>query len=92
MVKSGIIGVLVFLVVFVRIVHLDGRSDKDSEPKGEKQERKLKQEKICLLVLGEVDTTLLEKLSTGLEKIFGKKVKVSQIPLNLEFAYNPERK
>ena len=50
-----------------------------------------KPEKICVLAIENVDAAFLEKLSTNLEKIFGQKVKVSQTPLNLEFAYNPER-
>ncbi|MCK4428160.1 MAG: archaemetzincin family Zn-dependent metalloprotease [candidate division Zixibacteria bacterium] len=51
-----------------------------------------KQEKICVLAINEVDTAFLEKLSVGLEKIFEQKVEISQSPLDLKFAYNPERK
>ncbi|MFQ6002599.1 MAG: archaemetzincin family Zn-dependent metalloprotease [Candidatus Zixiibacteriota bacterium] len=47
--------------------------------------------KICVLGISKFDSTFLEKLSTDLEKILEQKVEVSQSPLDLEFAYNPER-
>jgi archaemetzincin len=84
MIKSRVIGILVFLAIF-------GCSANRSPHEGEKQEMKPKPEKICVLAIGNADATFLEKLSTGLEKIFGQEVKVSQIPLNLEFAYNLAR-
>ena len=83
--KSGIVGVLVSLVIL-------GCSANISQLKGEKQEVLPKQEKICVLAISKLDSTLLEKLSADLEKIFGQQVEVVQSPLNLEFAYNPERK
>jgi len=83
--KSVIFRALIFLVIL-------GCSTNEFQYKGEKQEARSKQEKICLLAINKVDSTLLEKLSTDLEKIFGQKIKVSQISLDLEFAYNPERK
>ena len=83
--KSGIVGVLVFLVIL-------GCSANRARYKGEKQRMDSKQEKICVLAINEVDTAFLEKLSVGLEKIFEQKVEISQSPLDLKFAYNPERK
>lgn len=90
--KSGTIGVLAILAIL-------GCSANRSQHAGEKQEVKSKsefgsrgQEKICLLAINGVDTTLLEELSTDLEKILEQKVKVSQAQWDLEFAYNPERK
>ena len=84
-VKSGLIGVLVFLVIF-------GCSAISSRHKDEKREIQPKPEKmICLLAINRVDNTLLERLSTNLEKIFGGKVQVSHAPLDLQFAYNVER-
>jgi archaemetzincin len=82
--KSVILGVVVFLIIL-------GCSTNEFQHEDEKQEVRLKQEKICLLAISKLDSTLLEKLSTDLEKIFGQKVEVSQNPLNLEFAYNLER-
>jgi archaemetzincin len=82
--KSQIIGILVFLVIF-------GCSADRSPHEGEKQGMNPPPEKICVWAIGNADTAFLEKLSTSLEKIFGQKVKVSQTSLNLEFAYNPER-
>jgi len=82
--KSGIVGVLVFLVIL-------GCSANRSQNKSEKQRMDSKQEKICVLAISKWDSTLLEKLGADLEEIFGEKVEVSQNPLNLEFAYNSER-
>jgi archaemetzincin len=82
--KSGIVGVVAFFVIL-------GCSASKSLYKSEKQEMDSKQEKICLLVISKLDSTLLEKLSTGLEKIFEQQVQVTQNSLDLEFAYNPER-
>jgi archaemetzincin len=82
--KLLVIGILVFLAIF-------GCSANRSPREGEKQEMNPKPEKICVLAIGNVDAAFLEKLSTHLERIFEQKVKVSQTPLNLEFAYNPER-
>jgi archaemetzincin len=83
--KSGIVGVLVFLVIL-------GCSANKSLHKSEKQEMDSNQERICVLAISKLDSTLLEKLSTDLKKIFEQKVEVVQSPLDLEFAYNPERK
>lgn len=83
--KSKIIAILTFFIIL-------GCSANRSQHKSEKQEMAEKSGKICLLAIGKVDRALLEKLSPDLEKIFGQKVKVSQTPLNFEFAYNPERK
>jgi archaemetzincin len=82
--KSGIVGLVAFFVTV-------GCSANKSLYKGGKQKMGSKQEKICVLAISEVDTTFLGKLSAGLERIFGQKVEVRQSPLNLEFAYNPER-
>jgi len=82
--KSGIVGLVAFFVIV-------GCSANKSLFKGEKQKMGSNQGRICVLAISEVDTTLLEKLSADLEKIFGQKVEVNQSPLNLEFAYNAER-
>jgi len=83
--KSGIFPAVIFLVIL-------GCSTNEFQHEGEKQETRSKQEKIHLLAIDKVDPTLLEKLRTNLEKIFVQKIKVSQTSLDLEFAYNPERK
>lgn len=83
--KSEIFCVMIFLVII-------GCSTNEFQHKSEKQETKSKQEKICILAINKVDPILLEKLRANLENIFGQKIKVSQISLDLEFAYNPERK
>jgi archaemetzincin len=83
--KSGIFLAMIFLVIL-------GCSTNEFQHKGKKQEVKSKQGEIYILGINKVDSTLLEKLSTDLEKIFGQKIRVNQIQLDLEFAYNPERK
>ncbi|MCJ7577586.1 MAG: archaemetzincin family Zn-dependent metalloprotease [candidate division Zixibacteria bacterium] len=83
--KPGIFCVTIFLVIL-------GCSTNEFQYKGEKQEVKSKQGEIYILGINKVDSTLLEKLRTNLEKIFGQKIKVSLISWDLEFAYNPERK
>lgn len=82
--KSEIVGVVTFFVIL-------GCSASKSLHKGEKQKMDSKQEKICLLAISKLDSTLLEKLSTDLEKTFEQQVEVTQTSLDLEFAYNPER-
>jgi hypothetical protein len=62
--RSSAIGIPVFLVIF-------GCSANRSPREGEKQEIKLKQEKICILAAENVDAPFWEKLSTDLEKTFG---------------------
>jgi archaemetzincin len=83
--KSGILSAMIFLVIL-------GCSTNEFQHKGKKQEVKSKQGEIYVLAINKVDSTLLEKLSTNLEKIFGQKIRVRQISLDLEFAYNSERK
>lgn len=83
--KPGIFCVTIFLVIL-------GCSTNEFQYKGEKQEVKSKQGEIYILGINKVDSTLLEKLRTNLEKIFGQKIRVSLISWDLEFAYNPERK
>ena len=85
MIKSAILGVVAFWVIL-------GCSANRSQQKGEKEEVTSKQGKICILAINKLDTVFLEKLRSDLEKIFGQRVEVLQNPLNLEFAYNPERK
>lgn len=76
---------MIFLVIL-------GCSTNEFQHKGKKQEVKSKQGEIYILAINKVDSTLLEKLRTNLEKIFGQKIRVRQISLDLEFAYNSERK
>jgi archaemetzincin len=92
MIKSEIVFVLVILAML-------GCSANGFQYTGEKQEVKSKselesrgEERIYLLGINGVDTTLLEKLRTGLERILEQKVEVSQTQWDLEFAYNRERK
>ncbi len=82
--KWGIVGVAAFLVIF-------GCSAKRSQQEGEKQQSASKPGKICILAISELDPILLEELRAGLEKTFGENVEVTKNPLDLEFAYNPER-
>jgi archaemetzincin len=83
--KSGIFCAMIFLVIL-------GCSTNEFQHKGKKQEVKSKQGEIYILAINKVDSILLEKLRTNLEKIFGQKIRVRQISLDLEFAYNSERK
>ncbi len=76
---------MIFLVIL-------GCSTNEFQHKGKKQEVKSKQGEIYILAINKVDSTLLEKLRANLEKIFGQKIRVRQISLDLEFAYNSERK
>jgi len=85
MMKSETVGLVAFFVIF-------GCSANKSLYKGEKQKMGSKQEKICVLAISGVDTTFLEKLNADLEKIFEQQVEVTQTSLDLEFAYDPERK
>jgi archaemetzincin len=83
--KSGIFCAMIFLVIL-------GCSTNEFQHKSEEQKAKSKQEKICILAINKVDPILLEKLKINLENTFGRKIKVSQISWDLEFAYDPERK
>jgi archaemetzincin len=83
--KSGIFCAMIFLVIL-------GCSTNEFQHEGKRQEVKSKQGEIYVLGINKVDSTLLEKLKTNLEKIFGQKIRVRQISLDLEFAYNSERK
>jgi len=76
---------MIFLVIL-------GCSTNEFQHEGKRQEVKSKQGEIYVLGINKVDSTLLEKLKTNLEKIFGQKIRVRQISLDLEFAYNSERK
>ena len=83
--KSGMVGILAFSAIL-------GCSGSEFQCNSEKQEVASKQEKICVLAIGKLDSTLLEKLTADLEKIFERKVELSQSALDLEFAYSPKRK
>ncbi len=85
MMKLRIVGALAFLVIL-------GCSANGSHYKGEKHKMDSKQGQICILAISELDSTLLEKLRDGLEKIFVQKVEVRQTPLDLEFAYHAKRR
>jgi archaemetzincin len=83
--KPEIFGVLLFSVII-------GCPAKGPQHKDQKREVSPKQEKICVVAISKLDSSLLKKLSIDLGKIFGQAVEVTESPLNLEFAYNPERK
>ena len=83
--KSGMVGILAFFAIL-------GCSGSEFQCNSEKQEVASKQEKICVLAIGKLDSTLLEELTADLEKIFERKVELSQSALDLEFAYSPKRK
>lgn len=90
--ESGIIGVLVILAILGCSAIRSQHASEKKEVKSKSEFESRGEEKICLLAINRVDTTLLEKLRIGLEKILEQKVKVSQTQWDLEFAYNPERK
>jgi archaemetzincin len=79
------IGIFTFLAIL-------GCSSNEFRHRSEKQEMAWKQEKICVLAIGKLDSTVLDKLAADLERTFERKVEITRIPLDLEFAYNPERK
>jgi archaemetzincin len=79
------VGIFAFLAIL-------GCSSNEFRHRSEKQKMAWKQEKICVLAIGKLDSTLLEKLAADLERTFERKAEISRIPLDLEFAYNPERK
>ena len=90
--KSEMVGVLIFLVIFGCSVNPSPNKDEKQEIKSRSEAGSRREEKICLLALNEIDSILLKKLSTDLEKIFGRRVEISKNLLDLEFAYNPERR
>lgn len=48
--------------------------------------------KICVFTIGEKDSMLVKELPSYLESIFHRKIKVSELEMNLDFAYHPRRK
>jgi archaemetzincin len=83
--KLGIVDILVFLAI------LGCSANQSPHNKDEKSKMDLKQEKICIVAISKLDSSLLEKLRVDLEEIFEQKVEVIQNPMDLEFAYNPQR-
>ena len=83
--RSGTAGFFALLTIL-------GCSNNEMQHRSDKREVASKREKICVLAISKFDSTLLQKLTADLEKIFEQKVEVSESPVDLGFAYNPERK
>ncbi|KPK99848.1 MAG: hypothetical protein AMJ91_06065 [candidate division Zixibacteria bacterium SM23_73_3] len=47
--------------------------------------------KICVYLIGEKDSTLVKDQLPGLESIFNRKIKVDKLEMDLNFAYHPRR-
>jgi archaemetzincin len=48
-------------------------------------------EKIAIVLLAEIEEKILEKLKSHLNRIFSLEIKISQLKLNLDFAFNEKR-
>lgn len=73
----------VFLVLAFFIVHCG---------EGKKEKMLTEDKKICVYIIGEKDSMLVNDLSSFLESIFNRKIKMSELEMNLDLAYYHKRK
>jgi archaemetzincin len=83
--KSGTAGFFALLTIL-------GCSNNEMQHRIDEREVASKRQKICVLAISKFDSTVLQKFTADLEKIFEQEVEVSQSPMDLGFAYNPERR